>query len=219
MHSRHRIFSSSHDIIPPAKKFCSRENHGATRSRHKTANEADNIAHPRHTIAAYKRRRLRISKNMIDLYRGCALFASARLGQASGDGSRRRLRISNRIVLCILSVMLAAGARNAAAAPLDDAAEHYRPYMIEGIGQALTGARNLRERIAAKDLKSSRRASFPSSTRKSTPGPMPIAVSMPSRRSCSVPIAPTSRARPTRWSIIWTTFMASFATCRSRRRG
>jgi iron uptake system component EfeO len=44
------------------------------------------------------------------------------------------------------------------AAPRDDAAEHYRPYMIEGIGQALSGARHLRERIAAKDLPGARKA-------------------------------------------------------------
>jgi iron uptake system EfeUOB component EfeO/EfeM len=44
------------------------------------------------------------------------------------------------------------------AASLDDAAERYRPYMIEGIGQALTGARDLRERVAAKDLAGARKA-------------------------------------------------------------
>jgi iron uptake system component EfeO len=44
------------------------------------------------------------------------------------------------------------------AAPLDDAAERYRPYMIEGIGQALTGARHLRERITARDLPGARKA-------------------------------------------------------------
>jgi hypothetical protein len=99
-------------------------------------------------------------ENMIDLYRDCAPFAPQRLDLTSDDGSRRsrRLRIANRIALYLLFVLLAAGARNASAAPLDDAAEHYRPYMIEGIGQALTGARNLRERIAAKDLTGARKA-------------------------------------------------------------
>src|ERR1700748_2844049 len=38
------------------------------------------------------------------------------------------------------------------AAPLDEAAERYRPYMIEGIGEALAGARELRDRAAANDL-------------------------------------------------------------------
>jgi len=54
--------------------------------------------------------------------------------------------------------MLAAGAGRAKAAPLDEAAERYRPYMIEGIGQALAGARDLRGRIAAKDLAGARKA-------------------------------------------------------------
>jgi iron uptake system EfeUOB component EfeO/EfeM len=46
----------------------------------------------------------------------------------------------------------------ASAAPLDDAAERYRPYAIEGIGSALAGARDLRERVAAKDLAGARKA-------------------------------------------------------------
>jgi iron uptake system component EfeO len=61
-------------------------------------------------------------------------------------------------VVCMLSVVLTLGARSADAAPLDAAAECYRPYLIEGIGQALAGARNLRERIAAKDLAGARKA-------------------------------------------------------------
>jgi iron uptake system component EfeO len=51
-----------------------------------------------------------------------------------------------------------AGVADATAAPLDDAAERYRPYMIEGIGQALAGARGLRERIAVRDLMGARKA-------------------------------------------------------------
>lgn len=58
----------------------------------------------------------------------------------------------------VLLLVLTAGIATANAAPLDDAAERYRPYMIEGIGQALTGARHLRERIAAKDLTGARKA-------------------------------------------------------------
>jgi iron uptake system EfeUOB component EfeO/EfeM len=61
-------------------------------------------------------------------------------------------------VTWLLSVMLAAGAGSANAAPLDEAAERYRPYVIEGIGQALAGARDLRGRIAAKDPAGARKA-------------------------------------------------------------
>ncbi len=46
----------------------------------------------------------------------------------------------------------------AEAAALDDAVERYRPYLIEGIGQALAGARELQGRIAARDLAGAKRA-------------------------------------------------------------
>ena len=41
---------------------------------------------------------------------------------------------------CALLLALTAGMSSANAAPLDDAAERYRPYAIEGIGSALAGA-------------------------------------------------------------------------------
>jgi iron uptake system component EfeO len=46
-------------------------------------------------------------------------------------------------------------------AALDAAAGQYRPYMIEGIGQALSGVRDLQQRIAAKDLDGARKAWLP----------------------------------------------------------
>src|SRR3984885_703829 len=58
---------------------------------------------------------------------------------------------------CVLSLLLASMPTTNAAS-LDDAVERYRPYLIEGIGQALTGSRNLRERIAAKDLAGAKKA-------------------------------------------------------------
>src|SRR5277367_1742018 len=65
--------------------------------------------------------------------------------------------IGKRVALSLL-LALAVGARVADAAALDDAAERYRPYMIEGIGDALAGARALRERAAAADLTGARKA-------------------------------------------------------------
>jgi iron uptake system component EfeO len=61
-----------------------------------------------------------------------------------------------RVAVCL--AMLGLGMRAASAAPLDVAAEDYRPYMIDGIGQALAGARELRERAAAGDLKGAKKA-------------------------------------------------------------
>ena len=59
----------------------------------------------------------------------------------------------------ILCVMLAAvWAPSAGAAALDEAAEHYRRYLIEDIGRALTGVRALRERLGANDLDGAKRA-------------------------------------------------------------
>src|ERR1700723_2210456 len=65
--------------------------------------------------------------------------------------------IGKRVALSLV-LALAVGARVADAAALDDAAERYRPLAIEGIGSALAGARDLRERAAAKDLAGARKA-------------------------------------------------------------
>ena len=66
--------------------------------------------------------------------------------------------IDAKVILCLALLMLGADMGAAVAAPLDDAAENYRPYMIEGIDQALVGARNLRERVAAGDLAGAKKA-------------------------------------------------------------
>jgi iron uptake system component EfeO len=65
--------------------------------------------------------------------------------------------MNNASAACVLSLLLASMPTTNAAS-LDDAVERYRPYLIEGIGQALTGSRNLRERIAAKDLAGAKKA-------------------------------------------------------------
>ena len=64
------------------------------------------------------------------------------------------LRLLPRIAL--VAVALAAAA--ASAAPLDAAAERYRPYMIEQIDQALASARTLHDCIVAKDLAGAKKA-------------------------------------------------------------
>jgi iron uptake system EfeUOB component EfeO/EfeM len=66
--------------------------------------------------------------------------------------------IVKRVALSLLLLALAAVTRTADAAVLDEAAERYRPYAIEGIGSALAGVRDLRERAAAKDLAGARKA-------------------------------------------------------------
>jgi iron uptake system component EfeO len=65
------------------------------------------------------------------------------------------VRLKVRVLLSLVALVLA---RSAVAAPLDAEAENYRPYMIEGIGQALSGVRNLRERVAAGDLAGAKKA-------------------------------------------------------------
>jgi iron uptake system component EfeO len=58
-----------------------------------------------------------------------------------------------------LGVLLAVLVSPAADAEvLGDAAERYRPYMIDEIDQALAGARTLRDRIAAKDIDGAKQA-------------------------------------------------------------
>ncbi|HEY1545801.1 MAG TPA: EfeM/EfeO family lipoprotein [Xanthobacteraceae bacterium] len=58
----------------------------------------------------------------------------------------------------IIAVALADAAAVAGAAPFDAAAETYRHQLTEDMGQALTGALTLRERLIAKDLIGARRA-------------------------------------------------------------
>jgi iron uptake system component EfeO len=66
--------------------------------------------------------------------------------------------IDVRVAVCVALLAFGTGLRATTAAPLDDAAEKYRPYMIEGIGQALAGARDLRDRVAASDLPGAKKA-------------------------------------------------------------
>jgi iron uptake system component EfeO len=58
----------------------------------------------------------------------------------------------------LVLLVLWTGMRAISAASLDDAAERYRPYMIEGIGDALAGARALRERAATNDVAGAKKA-------------------------------------------------------------
>lgn len=60
--------------------------------------------------------------------------------------------------LLLGTIVALAIAPQAGAAPLEVAAESYRHYLIDDIGQALTGARALRERLAAHDLDGAREA-------------------------------------------------------------
>jgi iron uptake system component EfeO len=121
------------------------ENRG---SRHKTANCAGNI-----TLLAAWGRGMRIAtrgfQNMNEFYPNSAALPL--------PGRRPRAR-RRPWAACLLSLMLAAGMGRANAAPLDEAAERYRPHVVEGIGQALAGARDLRGRVAASDLAGARKA-------------------------------------------------------------
>ena len=65
--------------------------------------------------------------------------------------------ISSAIGMLVL-VLLTSGSHRAEAAALDDAVERYRPYLIEGIHQALAGARDLQSKIAAHDLAGAKQA-------------------------------------------------------------
>src|SRR5215475_13353578 len=76
------------------------------------------------------------------------------LYSCSGAGTMVDMRVAG----CLVLLMLWSGTGALKAAPLNDAAEHYRPYMVEGIGDALAGARELRERAAANDLAGAKKA-------------------------------------------------------------
>jgi len=63
-----------------------------------------------------------------------------------------------RVAVCLSLLVPLFVAPPLRAGVLDDAAERYRPYMIESIGEALGGARAVRERAAAMDLMGARKA-------------------------------------------------------------
>lgn len=63
-----------------------------------------------------------------------------------------------RLAACIAVLATLVGVRSVNAGVLDEGAERYRPYMIEGIGDALAEARVLCERAAASDLAGAKKA-------------------------------------------------------------
>jgi len=69
-----------------------------------------------------------------------------------------RARATSSVIGMLVLALLTPGSHRAEAAALDDAVERYRPYLIEGIDQALAGARDLQSKIAAHDLAGARRA-------------------------------------------------------------
>ena len=66
--------------------------------------------------------------------------------------------INARAVACVALLIVLVGARPSGAGALDNSVERYRPYLTEGIGDALAGAKVLRERAAAGDLAGARAA-------------------------------------------------------------
>ncbi len=59
--------------------------------------------------------------------------------------------------MCAAGLLLASQS-TLLAGQLDAAAERYRPFMIESIGQSLAGARDLRDRVMAQDLDGAKKA-------------------------------------------------------------
>jgi iron uptake system component EfeO len=66
--------------------------------------------------------------------------------------------INARAAACVALLTVFVDLRPSGAAVLDDAIERYRPYLTEGIGQALAGAKMLRDLAAASDLAGARAA-------------------------------------------------------------
>jgi iron uptake system EfeUOB component EfeO/EfeM len=60
--------------------------------------------------------------------------------------------ISARAAACIALLTVFVGVRPSSAGALDEAVERYRPFLTEGIGDALASARLLRDRARASDL-------------------------------------------------------------------
>jgi iron uptake system component EfeO len=71
---------------------------------------------------------------------------------------RRLARALSSVIGMVVLALLASGSHRVQATALDDAVERYRPYLIEGIGQALAGARDLRSKAAAHDVAGAKQA-------------------------------------------------------------
>jgi iron uptake system component EfeO len=69
----------------------------------------------------------------------------------------RLARALSAVIGMVVPALLVSGFHRAQATALDDAVERYRPYLIEGIDQALAGARDLRSKAAAHDVAGARR--------------------------------------------------------------
>ena len=119
----------------------------------------------------------------------------------------------------MLVLVLTSGSHRAEAAALDDVVERYRPYLTEGIDQAMAGARDLQSKIAAHDLVGARRAWLAARagwerSEVFTAGFVPELDSeidawpnattgfTRSKQTCSAPERPMTRAKPRRWSSI-----------------
>jgi hypothetical protein len=87
--------------------------------------------------------------------------ASSRVNLSRSVMTDLRLGLARALSLVIgmaVLALLASSSHRAQAAAPDDAIERYRPYVIEGIDQALAGARDLRSKAAAHDVAGARRA-------------------------------------------------------------
>jgi iron uptake system EfeUOB component EfeO/EfeM len=87
-------------------------------------------------------------------------------GTAAATGGTCRIATAEKRALKPLQIfafaacffVTSAAGLHASATPLDDAAERYRPYLVEGIDASLKGAQALQERVSANDLEGARQA-------------------------------------------------------------
>jgi iron uptake system component EfeO len=90
------------------------------------------------------------------------MLCSADRGAPDPLVADRTAALKNRLLrrlLCGLALWaLAASSPTAYADTLDNAVEQYRPYMIDEVGQALSGAKAMQSRIEAKDVEGAKKA-------------------------------------------------------------
>jgi iron uptake system component EfeO len=88
-----------------------------------------------------------------------ALLATSRAQRVkTGEKRSVRRRLASLLVATICVLPFINAASDAKAESLDEAAERYRPYLIQGIDDALSGAQTLQQRVASKDLQGARKA-------------------------------------------------------------
>jgi iron uptake system component EfeO len=85
-------------------------------------------------------------------------MSDKQLSQSGQTENKRKFRWIPQLSIRVCILPAAIAASHAQAASLTETSEQYRPYLVQGISDALNGAKKLQERVAAQDLQGAKAA-------------------------------------------------------------